>query len=55
MSYEVRCPSDPYENTTVWDLAKAYDLCYSLAEEYGYAMIISWAGPHQQLIAEYSF
>ena len=53
MSYEVRCPSDPYENTTCWDLDKAMDLCYNLSEEYGYAMVVQWVGPHQQLIAEY--
>ena len=55
MSYEVRCPSDPYENTTVWDLDKAMDLCYNLAQEYGYAEVTQWVGPHQHLIAEYSY
>ena len=54
MTYEVRCPSDPYENTTCWDYDKAIDLCYNLAEEYGYAMVVQWVGPHQQLIADYS-
>ena len=37
--YQVRCPSDPYENTSTYDLDRAYDLCLSLSEEYGYAEI----------------
>ena len=37
--YDVICPSAPYENMTVHDEGKAYDLCYSLAEDYGYCQI----------------
>lgn len=39
MSYDIICPSAPYENMTVHDEGKAYDLCYSLAEDYGYCQI----------------
>ena len=53
MRYEVRCPSDPYENTSTDDLDRAYDLCLNLSEEYGYAEITEWNGPYQQLIADY--
>ena len=40
MNYLVKCPSDPYENTDCFgDLDRAMDLCYNLAEEYGYAEV----------------
>ena len=39
MRYEVIVPSAPYESESVSDLDRAYDLCYSLAEEFGYAEI----------------
>jgi hypothetical protein len=39
INYQVRCPSDPYENTSTYDLDRAYDLCLDLSEEYGYAEI----------------
>ena len=40
INYQVRCPSDPYENTDCFDdLDRAYDLCLNLSEEYGYAEI----------------
>ena len=38
MRYDVICPSAPWENTTT-DEDRAYDLCYSLSEEYGYCEI----------------
>ena len=38
--YLVKCPSDPYENTDCMnDLDRAWDLCYNLAQEYGYAEV----------------
>ena len=39
MRYEVLVPSAPYENTSVVELDKAWDLCYDLAEEFGYAEV----------------
>ena len=39
MQFDVICPSAPWENHTVHDEGRAYDLCYSLAEDYGYAQI----------------
>ena len=39
MRYEVIVPSAPYESESVIDLDHAYDLCYDLAEEFGYAEI----------------
>ena len=36
--YDVICPSAPWENDTT-DKDRAWDLCYSLSEEYGYAQI----------------
>jgi len=54
MMYEVRCPSDPYENTSTLDYDRAVDLCYNLAEEYGYAMVVTYNGPHQQLLLDYT-
>jgi hypothetical protein len=36
--YDVICPSAPWENTTT-DEDRAYDLCYSLSEDYGYCEI----------------
>ena len=39
MRYSVICPSAPYENESTSDLDEAYDLCWSLSEEFGYAQI----------------
>ena len=39
MQFDIICPGAPYENTTVYDEGRAYDLCYSLAEEFGYCHI----------------
>ena len=40
MNYIVKCPSDPYENTDCFnDLDRAWDLCFNLSEEYGYAEV----------------
>jgi hypothetical protein len=36
--YDVICPSAPWENTTT-DADRAWDLCFSLSEEYGYAQV----------------
>ena len=36
--YDVICPSAPWENHTT-DEDRAWDLCYSLSEEYGYAQV----------------
>ena len=38
MRYDVICPSAPWENTTT-DQTRAWDLCLSLSEEYGYAQV----------------
>ena len=35
---DVICPSAPWENTTT-DEDRAWDLCYDLAEEHGYAEV----------------
>jgi len=35
---DVICPSAPWENTTT-DADRAWDLCLSLSEEYGYAQV----------------
>ena len=35
---DVICPSAPWENTTT-DADRAWDLCFSLSEDYGYARI----------------
>ena len=55
MTYEVRCPSDPYENTSLSDYDYAMDLCYALSQEYGYAEVTEWVGSHRQVIASYSY
>jgi len=39
MLFEIICPSAPEENETVTSEDRAYDLCYSLSEEFGYAEI----------------
>jgi hypothetical protein len=36
---DVRCPAASWENTTV-DEDKAWDLCFNLSEEYGYAQVL---------------
>jgi hypothetical protein len=36
--FDVICPSAPWENTTI-DEDKAWDLCYDLSREYGYAQL----------------
>ncbi len=55
MMYEVKCYSAPYENTSTSDLDRAYDLCYNLSEEYGLTEVIQWVGPHQHVIASYTY
>ena len=35
----VRCPSAPWENDTV-DADRAWDLCYALSQEFGYAYVL---------------
>ena len=55
MSYEVRCYSAPYENTTCWDLDTATDLCYNLSEEHGLTEVIQWVGPYQHVLASYEW
>ncbi len=35
----VRCPSAPWENDTI-EADKAWDLCYDLSVEHGYARIL---------------
>jgi len=45
----VRCPSAPWENDTV-DADRAWDLCYSLSEEFGYAYIVEG----ELIIGEYT-
>ena len=37
--YDIRCPSAPWENTTV-DQDRAWDLCLNLSEEFGYAQVL---------------
>jgi len=37
--YEVLVPSAPWESESVCDEARAWDLCYSLSEEFGYAEV----------------
>lgn len=55
MSYDVKCYSAPYENTTCFDYDRAIDLCYNLSEEYGLTEVIQWVGPHQHVIASYEW
>ena len=55
MNYQVRCYSAPYENTSFSDLDKAIDLCYNLSEEYGHVDVITFVGPHQQVLASYTW
>ena len=38
MRLDVICPAAPWENTTT-DADRAWDLCYSLSEEFGYAEV----------------
>jgi hypothetical protein len=37
--FEVYVPSAPYESESTWDLDRAWDLCLSLSEEFGYAQV----------------
>ena len=37
--FQVYVPSAPYESESTSDLARAWDLCLSLSEEYGYAQV----------------
>ena len=56
IDYLVKCPSDPYENTNCFgDLDRAWDLCYNLAQEYGYAYVGYYNNDgHFQLIGDYN-
>ena len=55
MRYQVRCYAAPYENTSFDDLDRAYDLCLNLSEEFGHTDVIEYVGPHQQVIASYTY
>ena len=55
MKYMVKCDAAPFENTSTDDLGRAYDLCLDLSLEYGRTEIITYSGPHQQLVAEYTW
>ena len=44
--YQVLVPNDPQESTSVLTLDAAWDLCYSLAEEFGYAEVRDGFGNH---------
>jgi hypothetical protein len=37
--YEVLVPSAPWESTSVVEEDRAWDLCYDLSEEFGYAEV----------------
>lgn len=39
MRYQVYVPSAPHESESVAELNQAWDICYSLAEEFGYAQV----------------
>ena len=39
MNYQVYVPSAPYESESTFDQDRAWDLCFSLSEEFGYAEI----------------
>ena len=45
----VRCPSAPWENTTV-PADRAWDLCLDLSEEFGYACVMEG----ELIIGEYT-
>jgi len=54
INYLVQVPSDPYENTSTYDLDRATLLCYNLSEEYGYAEVVYYdIHGHQQLVLDY--
>ena len=50
-AFSVRCPSAPFENETLHNEDDATDLMYSLAEEYGRAVIMV----NGQVWSEYTF
>lgn len=39
MRYTVFVPSAPHESESTSDLDRAYDLCLSLSEDFGYAQV----------------
>ena len=39
MNYQVYVPSAPYESESTFDQDRAWDLCLSLSEEFGYAEV----------------
>jgi hypothetical protein len=39
MRYEILVPSAMHESESVCDLDRAHDICYDLAQEFGYAEI----------------
>ena len=45
---DVICPAAPWENTTT-DEDRAWDLCFSLSEEFGYAQVRQYG----MIIGEY--
>ena len=51
----VKVPSDPYENTTVWNRDEAISLCYNLSLDYGHAHVCQYEGPYLQDVAEFYY
>ena len=54
--YLVKVPSDPYENEDCFgDLDRAMDVCYNLAQEFGYAEVGYYnLNHHWQQLGEYN-
>ena len=56
IDYLVKCDAAPYENTNCFqDIDRAWDLCYNLSEEYGYAYVAYYdIHGNQHIVGEYT-
>ena len=56
ISYQVRCPSEPYENSSTFDMGEAIDLAINLSEDYQTYTYVAYYNEkgHMQLVADYT-
>lgn len=56
INYIVRCPSEPYENSSTYDYDRAIDMAFNLSEDYQtYAYVAYYNNEgHMQLVADFT-
>jgi len=55
-NYIIRCDSEPYENSSTFDLGEAIDLAINLSEDYQTNAYVAYYNErgHMQVVADYN-